>query len=930
MIERLCSVIYYGSLMPSMKNFWDNAPKSMRQRLRQATLIVTLVFILVFIVLVVATSSIPSIVNKIVDEHSAKSLKYFKNSRDFSLMDARLRVLQKSFFRDQEYLEKESDILTARFKALSQDIEETGPKDLLVQLTDELTDFTVAAREINTLLEWRTMEDRKLNDYILETLRAMIARGADIRANGETSALIEQGLTELSDCRETLLLIGQMNAEEDFQALLNVEVGTKYPLATVLSSACLSLSALEQSTINGPDFVSHLRSDLNHYQKQMLRYAQVMSEQGRRIKKMHALSHQIIESMKVFDDQRELIVVQAKKKIRAVIQVTLVFILLVLLATALFFSLIYGRLFTRYFQLPMERLCHRLVSFEAGDMFQPMALDSEGEWLEVESGFNRMLVSLQQKVGALVESEARYREIFTNAMEAIFRIDLDLRVLELNPMAVDLLGYASRDDALTSITDIRKQLIVNPEVTDGVLDRLFKEGRITAHETQVRRKDGSHIWVILNAHLIRDEQGQPLYFEGTARDVESEKLAQEKLQRMQAYLQNVIDSQPSILIAVDTNLQVTLWNNEATKETGVSADDALGLSLPEVFQLFNINVNLPQNDDKQISQEPIRLINVESRQSDSNVRRRYFDVFVYPLTMSSDDGLVIHIDDVSERVKLETMMVRAEKMRSVGNLASGLAHEINNPLAVILQNAQVLMRRFSPDLGKNREAASELGTTIETIRTYLEVRGASKILESIAGAGQRAAKIVENIQSFSRSDMSSFTPCSLELLLEQTLELAASDFDMRKNFNFQKIKIVREYTKVESIVCEPSQIQQVILTLLKNAAQAMSQDKDDSLLILRIFPKDKHACLQIEDNGAGMTVEATNRAFDPFYTTRDVGSGTGLGLSIAYFIVTQNHSGYLEVHSELGKGSCFDILLPYANAAMAKEMLPAQNGSNKT
>ena len=222
-----------------------------------------------------------------------------------------------------------------------------------------------------------------------------------------------------------------------------------------------------------------------------------------------------------------------------------------------------------------------------------------------------------------------------------------------------------------------------------------------------------------------------------------------------------------------------------------------------------------------------------------------------------------------------------------------------------------MSRRLSPDLSKNQETARELGTTIETIVEYTRLRGCEKMIYSISDAGQRVAKIVENIQSFSRRGASNFVPCAISALLERTVELAGSDHDMRHHFDFRKIRIVRDYHSVSNVCCEASQIQQVILSLLKNAAQALSHNTDDPQITLRLLPSGEgHVRIRIEDNGSGMKEEVVSKIFDPFYTTREVGQGTGLGLSVAYFIATQNHKGSLSVVSEVGTGSCFDLVLP--------------------
>jgi signal transduction histidine kinase len=282
---------------------------------------------------------------------------------------------------------------------------------------------------------------------------------------------------------------------------------------------------------------------------------------------------------------------------------------------------------------------------------------------------------------------------------------------------------------------------------------------------------------------------------------------------------------------------------------------------------------------------------------------------VFPLSTTEASGAVIHIEETTERVQIEELMVQSEKMLSVGGLAAGMAHEINNPLAAVLQNAQVLSQRLSPLLEKNRKIAQDAGINMEQLEVYIQQRGIAQILQGITLAGQRAARIVENMLSFSRKSTSRFLPRSLQDLLEQTMELAASDYDLKHNYDFRAIEIVREYQQVPDVPCEASQIQQVMLNLLKNSAHAL-KGMSDPHITLRIFPENHGVCLQVEDNGAGMDESVRRRVFEPFYTTKVVGAGTGLGLSVSYFIISENHQGSMSVASEPGKGSCFTILLP--------------------
>ena len=243
-----------------------------------------------------------------------------------------------------------------------------------------------------------------------------------------------------------------------------------------------------------------------------------------------------------------------------------------------------------------------------------------------------------------------------------------------------------------------------------------------------------------------------------------------------------------------------------------------------------------------------------------------------------------------------------------------MAHEINNPLAGILQNAAVLDNRLFGDLPANRQAAEAAGTTMAAIQHYLELRRLPIMLENIHSSGKRAAAIVRNMLSFARKSDRSVSSHDLGALLEQSIELAQTDYDMKKRYDFKQIRIVREYDdKAPPVPCEASKIQQVFLNILKNGAEAMAEEPDRKVqptFTLRVNEDECWVRVEIEDNGPGMDAKTCRRVFEPFFTTKPVGKGTGLGLSVSYFIITENHGGKMDVFSDNGEGTRFVIRLP--------------------
>ena len=212
-------------------------------------------------------------------------------------------------------------------------------------------------------------------------------------------------------------------------------------------------------------------------------------------------------------------------------------------------------------------------------------------------------------------------------------------------------------------------------------------------------------------------------------------------------------------------------------------------------------------------------------------------------------------------------------------------------------------------------AARESGTTLSSICQYLQRCEVFTFLEDIRKSGQRAAEIVANMLNFSRKSEQGGSAKSLSELLEETLDLAGSDYNLKKRYDFRQIEIVRDYAPdVPPVVCQAGKIQQVFLNVLRNDAEAMSERKDPGhspRFVLRVKRQEEMVRVDIEDSGPGMDEATRKRVFEPFFTTKAPGLGTGLGLSVSYFIIAEEHGGVMTVESNPGKGTRFTVLLPH-------------------
>ncbi|MCP3874976.1 MAG: HAMP domain-containing protein [Desulfobacteraceae bacterium] len=447
--------------------------------------------------------------------------------------------------------------------------------------------------------------------------------------------------------------------------------------------------------------------------------------------------------------------------------------------------------------------------------------------------------------------------------------------------------------------------ITNP--LNVLMDKFSKAAKGDT-SVRIRRKSNDEVGMLghyFNLFMIQLEK----YSQSLVDEIAEQKKTEKEMARIRLYLAAIVDSMPSVLISVDTNGIVTMWNREAKRTSNIPEFEAIGKKLIKILPGLNVTMDMVDiaNKDKEIQ---VKEKVIHPFKGDDI----WADIVVYPLTREVGHGCVIRIDDVSTRVKMKNLMVQSEKMKTIAGLSAGMAHEINNPIGCIVQSAQNILRRVSPELEENKKAAKNLGTDLKTIYAYLENRKIIAFLDDIHVSVERTAKTVSNMLSFSRKGEPVKTAVDLVGLIEASVGFATYDYELKKKYDFKNIKLIQNYDpKIKKVICIPSEIEQVILNLLKNAAQAVWEKKSNPvcpLIKIVVRQGEKSVKIKIQDNGPGMEDDVKKRIFEPFFTTKSIKSGTGLGLSVAYYIVTRNHSGTFDVKSEPGQGATFIITLP--------------------
>lgn len=503
--------------------------------------------------------------------------------------------------------------------------------------------------------------------------------------------------------------------------------------------------------------------------------------------------------------------------------------------------------------------------------------------------------------------DPRVRGVVENVADGVIGIDTQGYIELFNPAAERLFGYSAGE-----VMGRNVKMLMPAEYGDrhdGYLEHYLRTGerRIIGigREVAGQRCDNSTFPMYLSVGEI--SLGGHTGFIGIVHDLSAQKLAERELAGAGEFLQSIIDSMPSALVGLDGEGRVTHWSLAAAEELGVAAEEAIGQPFTDRFAFLGLKL---EDIEQAIgAREPV---NRERVPVPGGGTVRYLDIMIYPL-MNDSSGAVVRIDDVTERVRIEEMMVQTEKMMSVGGLAAGMAHEINNPLGIIAQGCQNVARRVSGEVDKNRAVAEELGLDLDKLGEYLERRGILRFLDGMHEAATRAGRIVSDMLAYSRRSASSFVPVHMNSLLDTVLRLASHDYDLKGSYDFRRIAIRRETVgESDRIYCDEMAIEQVFLNLLRNAAQAMGTGAETAPpeITLRVIDEGEQVSVEVVDNGPGISEEVSRRLFEPFFTTKPVGVGTGLGLSVAYYIVTEQHRGSIEVHPDAGKGARFVVRLP--------------------
>ncbi|PKN77084.1 MAG: hypothetical protein CVU52_02000 [Deltaproteobacteria bacterium HGW-Deltaproteobacteria-10] len=506
----------------------------------------------------------------------------------------------------------------------------------------------------------------------------------------------------------------------------------------------------------------------------------------------------------------------------------------------------------------------------------------------------------KQAEEAIRQSAEKYRNIYESAREGIFQSTPNGRYVSVNPAFARMFGYVSPEEMMDQITSIGSQLYVNSTDRENIRAALAQTGYVNEFEAQMRRKDGTTFWTSMNAHAVCDEKGDLLYIEGTNVDITERKLTEEKIRHISA-IQTLILDNTSMGIAFARNRMLEWVNQRLGEMILLPLDKLQGASTRIIYPSDESYEELGRTAYPILARGERSETILQLRRSDGTLFWcRFMGKALNPA--KPQDGSIWMLEDITERKQAEeeilgknqqleeayeelrqkqAMVIQQEKMASIGMLASGIAHEIKNPLAIVLQGINYLQ------------------TTVKDDALMTEVVGRMNT------AVLRADVIVKGLLSYARQEVLTLVEQDIPALIDESLILAEHEF-RKKN-----LRLIKQYAPdLPKTSVDGGQIKQVFINLLMNGSDAMSPGGTFTISVRSIEVGNGKKLLEIsfQDTGHGIPDDKLNNIFDPFYTTKTIGN-TGLGLSISKGII-DSHGGIIYAENRKEQGAIFVILLP--------------------
>ena len=488
----------------------------------------------------------------------------------------------------------------------------------------------------------------------------------------------------------------------------------------------------------------------------------------------------------------------------------------------------------------------------------------------------------------LAQSERRLRALVEASSDWLWELDAELRFSYVSPNVEAVTGL-SPVKMIGRRRDEMHHIVPNAAAAAAHSATLAARQPFRDYTFSIRRPDGTIGWCKVSGSPVFDQQGAFSGYYGTGTDITAAVEAEARLRESEERFRQLFESASDWFWEADTEGRLTyvsprheqVTQNTRNKNIGLRRDEYTDIaSNPEGWRAYQAAV---------AARRPFRDFVWRHLRPDANGRFRWTKTSGVPIIAADGSfagyrgaasDMTAEIEADQRRRELEAQLHQSQKLESLGQLAGGVAHDINNALVPVLAMAKVVAAKL-PDGSRERQC-----------------------MNIVLSGGMRAKELVQQILAFSRKEDPATREIDLAVVLREAMKMLQATIP-------STIRLDIEIAAVPPIIGDANRLGQVVVNLVTNAAQAIGAQPGEITVALRNTPGGERVCLSVADTGLGMDPDVQRRIFEPFFTTKDVGKGTGLGLSVVHGIVT-SHGGTIAVESRIGEGSRFEVVLPVA------------------
>jgi len=533
----------------------------------------------------------------------------------------------------------------------------------------------------------------------------------------------------------------------------------------------------------------------------------------------------------------------------------------------------------RFVNQPIRKLIDGTRMIARGGDPGKVHVDQDDEMGQLATAINQMSTEIGQKQAELNKQKDEYQSLFEQVPCLITVQDKNFKLLRYNDQFAQSFD-PERGDFCYHAYKGRNEKCVNCPV-----EKTFKDGCTHYGEESGLNKDGSEVHWIFRTSPIKNDQGEIIAAMEMSLDISQRKQLEEKLEKSEKKYHEIFNNIPNPVFVLDMDTLDIIDCND-------SVHVVYGYSKAEVINTSFLNLFAEEEKDRYADSLKTKTMLAQVRQLNRRGLTLFVNIRISPAEYPGKKVLLVTTSDITKRLEAEQQLIQASKMATLGEMATGIAHELNQPLSVIKTASSFFIRKID----RNEPIEEEI---------------LFNVLHKVDNNVDRATRIINHMRQFARKSDLNLVKVQINDVLHNAFEIFSQQLKLRGiDVIWQKEK------KLPGINADPSRLEQVFINLLINARDAIEErwgpqviEKADKKIILKTRSDGDKIVCEICDTGKGVPQAMADKIFEPFFTTKEVGKGTGLGLSISYGIV-KDCGGTIQVTDHKPEGACFILTFP--------------------